>query len=45
MDDYLTSLDKAFVVADPEERKRRILADARNLCFAQGFELVEDEAC
>ncbi|PTM53410.1 glycine--tRNA ligase subunit beta [Phreatobacter oligotrophus] len=43
MDDYLTSLDKAFVVADPEERKRRILADARNLCFAQGFELVEDE--
>ncbi|MCZ8316660.1 glycine--tRNA ligase subunit beta [Phreatobacter sp.] len=43
MDDYLTSLDKAFVVADPEERKRRILADACNLCFAQGFELVEDE--
>ncbi len=43
MDDYLTSLDKAFVVADPEERKRRILTDARNLCFAQGFELVEDE--
>jgi glycyl-tRNA synthetase beta chain len=43
MDDYLTSLEKAFVVADPEERKRRILADARNLCFAQGLELVEDE--
>jgi glycyl-tRNA synthetase beta chain len=43
MDDYLTNLEKAFVVADPEERKRRILADARNLCFAQGFELVEDE--
>ncbi len=43
MDDYLTSLEKAFVVADPEERKRRILADAHNLCFAQGLELVEDE--
>ncbi|KAF0132622.1 MAG: glycyl-tRNA synthetase beta chain [Xanthobacteraceae bacterium] len=43
MDDYLTKLEAAFVVADPEERKRRILADARNLCFAQGFELVEDE--
>ena len=43
MDDYLTSLEKAYVVADPEERKRRILADARNLCFAQGLELVEDE--
>jgi glycyl-tRNA synthetase beta chain len=43
MDDYLTSLEKAFVVADPEERKRRILADAKNLCFAQGLELVEDE--
>ncbi|MDP2802035.1 MAG: glycine--tRNA ligase subunit beta [Phreatobacter sp.] len=43
MDDYLTSLEKAFVVADPEERKRRILTDARNLCFAQGLELVEDE--
>jgi glycyl-tRNA synthetase beta chain len=43
MDDYLASLDKAKVVADPEERKRRILADARTLCFAQGLELVEDE--
>ncbi|MFN3855184.1 MAG: glycine--tRNA ligase subunit beta [Phreatobacter sp.] len=43
MDDYLTGLERAFVVADPEERKRRILADAKNLCFAQGFELVEDE--
>jgi glycyl-tRNA synthetase beta chain len=43
MDDYLASLEKAKVVADPEERKRRILDDAKNLCFAQGFELVEDE--
>ncbi|MCA0319553.1 MAG: glycine--tRNA ligase subunit beta [Proteobacteria bacterium] len=43
MDDYLGSLEAAKVVADPEERKRRILDDAKNLCFAQGFELVEDE--
>jgi glycyl-tRNA synthetase beta chain len=43
MEDYLSSLEKAKVVADPEDRKRRILADAKNLCFAQGFELVEDE--
>jgi glycyl-tRNA synthetase beta chain len=43
MDDYLASLDRAKVVADPEERKRRILADARTICFAQGLELVEDE--
>lgn len=43
MDDYLGSLEKAKVVPDPEERKRRILDDAKNLCFAQGFDLVEDE--
>jgi glycyl-tRNA synthetase beta chain len=43
MDDYIASLERAKVVADPEERKRRILHDARNLCFAQGLELVEDE--
>jgi glycyl-tRNA synthetase beta chain len=41
--DYLAKLEGAKVVADPEERKRRILADAKTLCFAQGFELVEDE--
>ena len=28
---------------DPARRKEIILADAKNLAFAQGFELVEDE--
>src|SRR5712672_2003726 len=43
-DDYVAKLAKAKVVLDPERRKAQILADARNLAFAQGFELVEDPA-
>jgi glycyl-tRNA synthetase beta chain len=43
-DDYLAKLAQAKVVLDPERRKAQILADARNLAFAQGFELVEDQA-
>jgi glycyl-tRNA synthetase beta chain len=31
-------------VLDPERRKEIILADARQLTFAQGYELVEDPA-
>jgi glycyl-tRNA synthetase beta chain len=42
-DDYVAKLEKAKVVLDPERRKASILADARNLAFAQGFALVEDE--
>jgi glycyl-tRNA synthetase beta chain len=42
-DDYVAKLAKAKVVLDPERRKATILADAKNLAFAQGFELVEDE--
>ena len=42
-DDYVAKLEKAKVVLDPERRKQSILTDARNLAFAQGFELVEDE--
>jgi glycyl-tRNA synthetase beta chain len=42
-DDYVAKLEKAKVVLDPERRKQSILADAKNLAFAQGFELVEDE--
>jgi glycyl-tRNA synthetase beta chain len=42
-DDYVTKLEKAKVVLDPERRKQSILTDAKNLAFAQGFELVEDE--
>ncbi|HLH11159.1 MAG TPA: glycine--tRNA ligase subunit beta [Methylovirgula sp.] len=43
-DDYVSALDKAKVVLDPERRKNIILHDARNLAHAQGLELVEDEA-
>jgi glycyl-tRNA synthetase beta chain len=40
--DYTAKLEKAKVVLDPERRKQMILADAKNLAFAQGYELVED---
>ena len=43
LDDYVTSLEKAKVVLDADRRKEIILADARNLAFAQGLDLVEDE--
>ena len=42
-DDYVASLEKAKVVLDPARRREIILNDAKNLAFAQGFELVEDE--
>ena len=42
-DDYVTKLEKAKVVLDPTRRADMVLADAKNLAFAQGFELVEDE--
>jgi len=42
-DDYVASLEKAKVVADPARRAQIILTDAKNLAFAQGFELIEDE--
>src|SRR4051794_13202333 len=42
-DDYVAKLEKARVVLDPARRKEIILSDAKNLAFAQGFELVEDE--
>jgi glycyl-tRNA synthetase beta chain len=41
-DDYAAKLAKAKVVLDPERRRDMILHDARNLAFAQGYELVED---
>jgi glycyl-tRNA synthetase beta chain len=43
-DDYVTKLEEAKVVLDPARRKEIILADAKHLAFAQGFELVEDQA-
>jgi glycyl-tRNA synthetase beta chain len=42
-DDYVAKLQAAKVVLDAERRKRIILDDAKNLAFAQGLELVEDE--
>ena len=42
-DDYVTSLEKARVVLDPERRREIIAHDARDLALAQGLELVEDE--
>jgi glycyl-tRNA synthetase beta chain len=44
LDDYMAKLEKAKVVLDPSRRRDIILTDARNLAFAQGYELVEDEA-
>jgi glycyl-tRNA synthetase beta chain len=42
--DYETKLAHARVVLDAARRAEAILADAKNLAFAQGFELVEDDA-
>jgi glycyl-tRNA synthetase beta chain len=42
-DDYVAKLDAAKVVLDPARRADMILHDAKNLAFAQGYELVEDE--
>jgi glycyl-tRNA synthetase beta chain len=41
-EDYEAKLLHAKVVLDPERRKDTILEDAKELAFAQGFELVED---
>lgn len=43
-DDYVSKLEEAKVVLDPQRRKDIILADAKQAAFAQGFELVEDQA-
>jgi glycyl-tRNA synthetase beta chain len=42
-EDYEAKLQAAKVVLDPQARKDIILADAKQLAFAQGFELVEDQ--
>jgi glycyl-tRNA synthetase beta chain len=41
--DYTAKLDKARVVLDPERRRSIIDTEAKQLAFAQGLELVEDE--
>jgi glycyl-tRNA synthetase beta chain len=42
-EDYQAKLQAAKVVLEPQGRKDIILADAKQLAFAQGFELVEDQ--
>src|SRR5580704_12891725 len=42
-DDYVDALHRAKVVLDADRRKAIILADSKNLAFAQGLTLVEDE--
>jgi glycyl-tRNA synthetase beta chain len=43
LDDYAAKLEAAKVVLDPARRREIILADAKNLAFAQGYELIQDE--
>jgi glycyl-tRNA synthetase beta chain len=43
-EDYEAKLLDAKVVLDPQRRKDSIVTDAKQLAFAQGFELVEDPA-
>ncbi|WP_262272949.1 glycine--tRNA ligase subunit beta [Microvirga yunnanensis] len=42
-DDYAPALERARVVIDADRRKDMILHDAKDIAFAQGLELVEDE--
>ncbi|MCR5858696.1 glycine--tRNA ligase subunit beta [Mesorhizobium sp. J428] len=42
-DDYVSKLEAAKVVLDAERRKEIIRSDAKNLAFAAGLELVEDD--
>jgi glycyl-tRNA synthetase beta chain len=43
-EDYEAKLLDAKVVLDPQRRKDTIVTDAKQLAFAQGFDLVEDQA-
>jgi glycyl-tRNA synthetase beta chain len=43
-DDYDSALHKAYVIVDATARAEAIRHDAKNLAFAQGLELIEDEA-
>lgn len=43
-DDYVSNLEKNFVILDAERRKEIIATDAKNLAFANGVDLVEDAA-
>jgi glycyl-tRNA synthetase beta chain len=43
-EDYARSLTKAKVMLDAGERAQTIMTEARNLAFARGLEVIEDEA-
>ncbi|MGC4026988.1 MAG: glycine--tRNA ligase subunit beta [Mesorhizobium sp.] len=43
-DDYVSKLEAAKVILDAERRKEIIRTDAANLAFANGLEMVEDDA-
>jgi glycyl-tRNA synthetase beta chain len=43
-EDYALALHKAHVIVDAKVRAETIRTDAKNLAFAQGLELIEDEA-
>jgi glycyl-tRNA synthetase beta chain len=43
LDDYMHKLSEAKVVLDAERRRDIILIEAKQLAFAQGYELVEDD--
>ncbi|KQT50508.1 glycine--tRNA ligase subunit beta [Methylobacterium sp. Leaf456] len=42
-DDYVQALERAHVILDTDRRKDIILHDARDLAFARGLDLVEDD--
>ena len=42
-DDYVPALEAAKVVVDAARRRDMILHDAKDLAFAQGLELIEDD--
>ena len=42
-EDYAAKLHKAFVIVDAAARLETIRAEAKNLAFAQGLEMIEDE--
>jgi len=44
VEDYMSKMVEEKVILDAERRKDMILTDARTLCFANGIELVEDDA-
>ncbi len=42
-DAYVAQLKKSYVILDREERKQMILHEARQLAFARGLDLIEDD--